>query len=72
MIPYYYYVKLAFFVFLIAPKTKGALTIYNSFVKELLTKYKPQIESFISEIKGAGGELVNEAKNKAAKEINNP
>ena len=41
MIPYFYWIKLVFFIFLFAPQTKGALTIYNNLVEPLLEKYKP-------------------------------
>lgn len=39
LIPYYYWLKLVFFVILFAPQTRGAQLIYNSVVKDLLNKY---------------------------------
>jgi len=47
MIPYYFWIKLAFFVYLFAPMTKGSQTIYNSVVKPLLDQYKDKIEGLI-------------------------
>lgn len=32
-IPYFYWIKLAFFIYLLAPQTRGAMFLYNSFVK---------------------------------------
>jgi receptor expression-enhancing protein 5/6 len=47
MIPYYFWIKLAFFVYLFAPMTKGSQTIYNTVVKPLLDQYKDKIEGLI-------------------------
>lgn len=71
-IPYYYWVKLGFFVFLFAPQTRGAQILYNNVVKDLLTKYKSNIDGLISDVKGSVTEVAQEAKNKAYEEINKP
>lgn len=42
-IPFYFYFKLAFFVFLMAPQTKGALFLYRNFVGPLLRNNKQTI-----------------------------
>jgi uncharacterized membrane protein YbaN (DUF454 family) len=62
MIPYYFWIKLAFFVFLFAPQTKGSKIIYEKVVKPLLDQYKDKIEGLISEIKGSAGDAINMAK----------
>lgn len=71
-IPYFYWIKLAFFIYLLAPQTKGARTIYNGFVKDLLNKNKQHIEGLINDIKGAAGDVASEAKRTAINELNNP
>jgi receptor expression-enhancing protein 5/6 len=71
-IPYYYWVKLAFFVFLFAPQTQGAKILYKSVVKDLLDKYKDKIEGLISDVKGSVSEGVSEAKKTAMKELSDP
>ncbi len=71
-IPYFYWIKLAFFIFLLAPQTRGANLVYNSVVKPQLEKYRPQIEGLIRDVKGSVSEVASEAKKTAAAELNNP
>ncbi len=42
-IPYFFWIKLAFFIALLLPQVKGAKFIYNTVVKDLLNKYKDNI-----------------------------
>ena len=72
MIPYYYWVKLGFFVFLFAPQTRGAQLLYKSVVKDLLDKYKDKIDGLISDVKGSVSDVAKEAKRTAVEELNNP
>jgi receptor expression-enhancing protein 5/6 len=72
MIPYYFWIKLAFFVYLFAPMTKGSQTIYNTVVKPLLDQYKDKIEELISEIKGSAADAVSQAKKEALKQVQDP
>jgi hypothetical protein len=72
MIPYYFWVKLIFFVFLFAPQTRGSIIIYNSVVRPLLDKYKDKINSIISDVQGSASELAKEAKKEAVSQLNNP
>jgi receptor expression-enhancing protein 5/6 len=71
-IPYYFWIKLAFFVFLFAPQTRGAQLLYRSVVKDLLDKYKDKIEGLISDVKGSVKEGMSEAKKTAIKELSDP
>ena len=71
-IPLYFWLRILFFVFLMAPQTRGAETIYRTFVKPILIQHKDKIQKFIEEIKGSAGEAVNEAKNEAKKQLNDP
>jgi hypothetical protein len=72
MIPYYFWVKLIFFVFLFAPQTRGSIMIYNSVVRPFLDKYKDKINSIISDVQGSASELAKEAKKEAVSQLNNP
>ena len=72
MIPYYFWIKLAFFVYLFAPMTKGSQTIYNTVVKPLLDQYKDKIEGLISDIKGSAADAVSQAKTEALKQVQDP
>ena len=44
LIPFYYYIKLLFFVWMMHPSTKGAIMVYHSVLKPLLSKNKAKIE----------------------------
>jgi len=72
MIPYYFWIKLAFFVYLFAPMTKGSQTIYNTVVKPLLDQYKDKIEGLISDSKGSAADAVSQAKKEALKQVLDP
>ena len=71
-IPFYFYLRPIFFVFLMAPQTKGALFLYNNFVGPLLRNNKKAIQDFIDDIKGAGSDIQKAAKDQALKELNDP
>lgn len=71
-IPLYFYVKLAFFVFLMHPKTQGSLFVYKTFIKPIMTQYKDNIQAFIDDVKGSASEAMKEGKAAAMKELNDP
>lgn len=72
MIPYFFWIKLAFFVFLFAPQTKGALKIYNAVAKPLLDQYRPVIEKLIADVQGVAKDAVKEAKSEVLKQAQDP
>ena len=43
-IPYYYILRVAFFVFLMAPQTSGAAIIYKSAISPFLKAHKEEIQ----------------------------
>lgn len=47
-IPYWDWIRLAMFVWLLLPNFNGAKTIYEGFIKQLIAKNKNQIEKWIS------------------------
>ena len=49
-IPFYFYIKVGFFLWLMLPQTSGANTIYLRVLKPLLSKHKKDIEAFINDI----------------------
>jgi len=57
-IPFYYFLKLGFLVFLFHPKTKGATQVYESFI----LPYMEQYEGKINEVSGKITEQMNKAK----------
>lgn len=44
IIPLFHLLKLIFYIYLFYPKSKGALTIYKSFIRPMLKKYESQID----------------------------
>ena len=71
-IPFYFYVKLVFFIFLMAPQTKGALKLYEIIVGPLLRQHKDKIQNLIDEVKGSAGDVAQGVKEQAMKEMNDP
>jgi receptor expression-enhancing protein 5/6 len=71
-VPFYFYIRIAFFVFLMAPQTKGALTIYKYLVGPILKQHKASIQAFIDEVKGSAGDAISAAKEQAKKELADP
>lgn len=49
-LPFYYLFKLAFYVYLFHPKSRGAELIYKLVVKNLLTKFEAQVEKVEREL----------------------
>jgi len=71
-IPYWYWVKLGFFIYLLAPQTRGAQFLYNAFVKDLLEKNKAKIEGLINDVQGSVKDVASEAKKAAVDQLNDP
>jgi len=51
IIPFTVIIKLAFNIWLLHPKTRGALLIYNRVIRNLLKKYEGHIDSHIEGVK---------------------
>ena len=51
VIPFTLILKLAFNIWLLHPKTKGALLIYNRVIRDLLKKYESKIDSHLDNVK---------------------
>ncbi|KAL4476154.1 hypothetical protein ABPG74_009887 [Tetrahymena malaccensis] len=49
-IPFYYFLKLAFFVYLFHPKTLGAVIVYDKVVQPLLKKYESDIDQNLNKL----------------------
>lgn len=71
-IPFYFYVKLGFFVWLMAPQTKGAEVFYKNVLKPILVANKDKIEQFIAEVKGSAMEIKKGAIDAAKEEMSKP
>ena len=52
LIPFYSYIKLGLFVWMMHPQLKGSSIIYAKLLRPLLLSNKDKIEKFINEVKG--------------------
>ncbi|XP_072969837.1 putative HVA22-like protein g [Typha angustifolia] len=57
-LPMYGELKLAFFVYLWYPKTKGSDLIYDTFLKPLVMQYEPDIEQRLWNLRARAGQLI--------------
>ena len=70
-IPYYYILRVVFFIFLMAPQTNGAAMVYKTFISPFLKKHEDEIKNIITNIQKQADEAAKEglaAANKAAKD----
>ena len=70
-VPYYSIIRLVFFIYLMAPMTKGAKTMYTVVFQPLLTKHKADIEKFFNSLADQTEALANEAKKAAQEQVQN-
>ncbi|KAL4479577.1 hypothetical protein ABPG72_018563 [Tetrahymena utriculariae] len=52
-LPFYYPLKVMFYVYLFYPKTKGALFIYNNFLKKFLLENQAKIDEYLKKTQEA-------------------
>ncbi len=71
-IPFYFYVKLGFFLWMMAPQTQGATIIYRTVLKLLLEKHRNRIDQIIAEVKGSALSAAKDAARSAMDQANNP
>uniref|UniRef100_A0ACD5X0X1 Uncharacterized protein n=1 Tax=Avena sativa TaxID=4498 RepID=A0ACD5X0X1_AVESA len=56
--PMYGEIKLAFFVYLWYPKTKGSDIVYDTFLRPMVMQYEPNIEQRLLHLRGRSGQLL--------------
>lgn len=71
-IPYWDWIRLAMFVWLLLPNFNGAKTIYEGFVRQLIAKNKNQIEKWISMTTSAASNVQKQAMDEATKAASDP
>jgi receptor expression-enhancing protein 5/6 len=62
LIPFYWYIRLGFFVWLMAPQTQGAQIVYKNVLRPLLNQHKDRIQKIIDDVKGGAQDFAKEAK----------
>ena len=68
-IPYWGWIRLVLFIWLLMPQTQGSATVYNAVVKPLLQANKQLIEDWVNKAKEAAEQAAAEAREKA---LNDP
>lgn len=68
-IPYWGWIRLILFIWLLLPQTQGSATVYNAVVKPLLQANKQLIEDWVNKAKEAAEQAAAEAREKA---LNDP
>ena len=59
-IPYYYWLRLAFFAYLMAPQTRGAQTLYEKAFSPFLKAHSEEIQAFINKAQDLGEQAKKE------------
>ena len=72
LIPFYYYIKIGLFLWMMHPATHGATTIYKTVLRPLLIKHRSRIDQFIAEVKGGAMSAAKEAAAQGMKELSKP
>ncbi|CAL4911510.1 unnamed protein product [Urochloa decumbens] len=57
--PMYSEMKLAFFVYLWYPKTKGSDVVYDTFLRPIVMQYEPNIEQRLLHLRAKSGQLLS-------------
>ncbi|KAE8779181.1 putative HVA22-like protein g [Hordeum vulgare] len=57
--PMYGEIKLAFFVYLWYPKTKGSDVVYDTFLRPIVMQYEPNIEHRLLHLRAKSGQLLS-------------
>eukprot|EP00352_Strombidinopsis_acuminata_P000379 CAMPEP_0176348208 /NCGR_PEP_ID=MMETSP0126-20121128/7676_1 /TAXON_ID=141414 ORGANISM="Strombidinopsis acuminatum, Strain SPMC142" /NCGR_SAMPLE_ID=MMETSP0126 /ASSEMBLY_ACC=CAM_ASM_000229 /LENGTH=213 /DNA_ID=CAMNT_0017696851 /DNA_START=53 /DNA_END=694 /DNA_ORIENTATION=- len=70
--PYWAFIELGFFFYLMAPQFKGALTIYKSVLKPILDANKDKIQDLIKQTTSQAEAMKNQAANEAMKAASDP
>ena len=74
-IPYYYFLRIVFFWFLMSPTFNGAENLYITQIEPFLTAHEDEIKDFIEKCKTQAASIQEDAidgAKKAATELNNP
>lgn len=62
LIPFYFFIKLVFLVWLFMPNTQGAVFIYNKFLQKIFLKYEKDLDNYNEKIAGTLGTAVNKGR----------
>jgi len=65
-IPYFAWIRLGFFIWLLVPQFKGSETLYNTVLKPLLDNNKDLIRDLIAKTRALGSSAVSEAASAAS------
>ena len=60
MIPFYYAFKLAFLGWCMLPQTRGAMFLYDSFLRDFLKKNESRIDAAMADARKSAGTIASE------------
>jgi len=72
LIPFYYYIRLVFFIWMMHPTTQGATVVYKTVLSPLLKKNKDKIETLIKDIAGGATSAMKDGASFVGKELSKP
>ena len=70
-IPFYWEIKIAFILWLIAPQTRGATILYHQYVEPLLNKHETEINETIGKVGSRASVVVKDLTNQVLQSVIN-
>jgi len=64
IIPLYHLLKMVFYIYLFYPRTKGALKIYEMFLRPILKKYEGEVDELLNKAEKAKAKIEEEVNKK--------
>lgn len=61
LIPFYFFLKLGFLVYLFHPSSKGAITVYDGYLSQYVKQYRSQIEGVEKSLKDGASKVAARA-----------
>ena len=71
-IPFYFYIRLMIFLYLMLPQFGGARIVYEKLLRPLLIKHQSRIEQIIKDVSGGSAEMFKEGMKQAKDKLNDP
>jgi len=65
-IPFYYAFKLAFLLWLMLPQTKGAMFLYDAFLKDFMKKNESRIDAALNDAKKQAANIADDFRNSSS------
>ena len=70
-IPYFSIIQLVFYIWLMAPQTNGARTLYRTVFRDFLKEHKPALQKFFDSMEAQAENVAQAAADKAKEGVSN-